>query len=516
MSRTELNADTIYVYIQTYELGKDYLIRALDSIRNQTYTNFKCFVYDNCSGEEVRAKLQEYVKADERFSLTYFDNTAGHTIAWEYGIPEIIHMAGDKGGYYFRLDADDELELDCFEKMIAYMTNNNLDMVASASLFIDANTMKVVGIRGTQADFVLEGDLFDRRFPEYYQIMRTHWAKLYKIDVMKRMNLSNLKITTYGGDTLFVREALLKSKRVGILSRPLYKYYMYSNERDYNLERRRMEAPRILLERDFSFLLQKCGNISTNTMAWLLNVYLQENDDVFKLIIKGQNNIEQKIEDIYSVLSAIPFRLAMRLGAKEKLGYLYDWLLRQNVFENKETITKVAEIFSILGVIPDRIPNKGNADYFRFLVKMYDFWDNYDSKAFLETNIMECVHNSLLLQSHDFYYCRFNADIVEAVLRENYAEAYKRIKKIVRQKHYFDGQFIGKHVELGLNVTAILEDESEYAYMSKRKIELLINEDLPKALVEVNEWIELLPDDEELIKFKKQIVEKKGGISDAG
>ena len=101
-------------------------------------------------------------------------------------------------------------------------------------------------------------------------------------------------------------------------------------------------------------------------------------------------------------------------------------------------------------------------------------------------------------------------------MRENYAEAYKRIKKIVRQKHYFDGQFIGKHVELGLNVTAILEDESEYAYMSKRKIELLINEDLPKALVEVNEWIELLPDDEELIKFKKQIVEKKGGISDAG
>lgn len=516
MSRTELNADTIYVYIQTYELGKDYLIRALDSIRNQTYTNFKCLVYDNCSGEEVRAKLQEYVKEDDRFSLTYFDNTAGVSIGWKYGIPEILHMAGDKGGYYCRVDADDELELTCFEKMVAYMTSNELDMAASAASFIDANTMKCVGIRSTQTDFILEGNLFDRRFPEYYQIMRTYWGKLYKIDVIRKMNLSNLKIATYGGDTLFVREALHKSKRVGILSEPLYKYYMYPDVRSYNLEKRRIEAPRFLLERDLSFVLQKCGNISVNTIELLLNVYLRENNDVFALIANGHDDNEQKIENIYSVLSAIPFRLAMRLGARGKLEDLYDWLLHQNIMENDQTISRTAEMFSILGVIPDRIPNKGNADYFRFLVKMYDFWDNYDSKSFLESNIMKCVRNSLLLQNYDFYYCRFNSGIVEAVLREDYAEACKSIKEVIRKKHYFDGQFIGKHVELGLNIAAILEDESEYAYMSKRKIELLINEDLPKALVEVNEWIELLPDDEELIKFKKQIVEKKGGISDAG
>ena len=45
----------------------------------------------------------------------------------------------------------------------------------------------------------------------------------------------------------------------------------------------------------------------------------------------------------------------MRLGAKEKLGYLYDWLLRQNVFENKETITKVAEIISTDKELFDKI-----------------------------------------------------------------------------------------------------------------------------------------------------------------
>lgn len=93
-SYAELNSDTIYVYVQTYQLATNYLIRALESIKKQTYSNFRCIVYDNCSGAEVRNMLQEYVKRDMRFSLTYFDNTVGHVIMWEYGIPEILHMAG--------------------------------------------------------------------------------------------------------------------------------------------------------------------------------------------------------------------------------------------------------------------------------------------------------------------------------------------------------------------------------------------------------------------------------------
>lgn len=56
--------------------------------------------------------LQEYVKRDQRFSLTYFDNTVGHVIMWEYEIPEILHMAGAGGGFFSIVDADDELNPD--------------------------------------------------------------------------------------------------------------------------------------------------------------------------------------------------------------------------------------------------------------------------------------------------------------------------------------------------------------------------------------------------------------------
>lgn len=509
MNCTELNSNTIYVYIQTYQTKKKYLIRALDSIQKQTYPNFRCLIYDNCSDMEIRNRLQEYVEEDPRFSVTYFDDTEGHIIVWEYGIPEIIHLAGDRGGYFCRVDADDELEPDCLEKMVVYMKKNDLDMGASGTTFIAADTMKVLGIRSIQTNVILEGDLFERKFPEYYQIMRTHWGKLYKIDVIKRMNLSNFNIIPYGADTLFVREALLKSKKVGIMPEPLYKYYLYPETRIYNMKEGRVNSPKVLLERDISFIIQKCGGISTNTIEWLLNVYLGENEDVFQLIANDQKESQQKIEDIYSVLSSIPCRMAMRLGARGRYTNLCRWLLHQNILQNEQTFCQCAEIFGILCIVPNHIPGDGDADYFKFLVKLYDFWDDYASKCKVEEKILGCVRKNPLLQNCDFYYCRFNADIVETLLMENYTDAYKKIKEAIQKKDYFENQFVRQNVELGQNIAAILQDENEYVYMSKRKMEVLVEENLDEASAEVDEWLKILPEDDELMGLKQRIIEKR-------
>lgn len=75
-------------------------------------------------------------------------------------------------------------------------------MVAGGSTFINADTMAPIGIRTIQTNTILAGDSFETHFSEYYQIMRTHWGKLYKIDIIKKMNLSNLNVVPYGRDIL--------------------------------------------------------------------------------------------------------------------------------------------------------------------------------------------------------------------------------------------------------------------------------------------------------------------------
>lgn len=504
------NCDTIYVYVQTYELGKDYLKRALDSLRNQTYPNFRCLVYDNGSGGEVRRELQEYASQDERFSLTFFDNANGGTLAWEYGIPEILRMAGDTGGYFFRLDADDELEPSCFEKMVGHIKAGSLDMAACSIFFMDGETGKVLGDRKIDENIILEGNLFEKYFPKYYQIMRTHWGKLYRLDLLKKMNFSNLQITTYGSDTLFVREALLRSQRVGVLSDMLYKYYLYHEVREYNLEEGRAYASQLLFERDISFLMLKCGDISTDTLVWILNVYFVENQDFFRMILKTGSTNQEKIDSVYKMLTNIPCRFAIRAAYRPRYLFVAEWLKEQDVFENDQTFRQAAEIFGMLGVVPVWPEEAAAADRFRMLVKIYAYWDAPEKKPLLEEEIQKCMHASQILQNADAYYGRFNADIVRDILKEDYRSAYAGVRESLGQQNRFVTQFYETNLELALNLAALLNLETEFVLWKKRHIELLMEKDLELACEEVEEWLEILPEDSDFIGYKRQIAEKKG------
>lgn len=505
------NSDTIYVYVQTYELGKDYLLRALDSVRNQTYPNFRCLVYDNGSGSEVRRKLREYVSRDQRFSLTCFDDVKGRILTWEYGIPEILHVAGDRGGYLCLLDADDELEPDCFEKMVSRLKSDSLDLVAGGAVFINAETGEVFRERKVEEDLILEGRLFETYFPTYYQIMRTHWAKLYRLDLIGKMNLSNLSVATYGSDTLFVREALLHAKRAGVITDVLYRYYLYPEVRDYNLEERRVRAPQILFERDLSFLMLKCGDISVNTLVWLLNVYFGENEDVFRMIATSNQEDREKIDRVHKILTAIPCRFAIRAGHRTKYVFVARWLMDQDVFESVETFRQAAEIFGILGIIPIWQKGVAAADQFRMLVEIHAYWDDPEKKFLLEEQIEKYVQVSPLLQNRDAYYGRFNREIVEDVLREDYQGAYAAVLESLEQTEGFAGQFYEVNLELALNLAAMLNLEEDFVALKKKQVALFLERDVSLAHRETEEWLEILPEDRDFLEFRRQIAERKGG-----
>jgi hypothetical protein len=44
--------------------------------------------------------------------------------------------------------------------------------------------------------------------------------------------------------------------------------------------------------------------------------------------------------------------------------------------------------------------------------------------------------------------------------------------------------------------------------MNKKKIELLMEDNLPEALAEVNEWMKILPEDEDFIELKQKVTER--------
>lgn len=53
--------DNVAILLCTYN-GEKYLKEQLDSLLNQTYKNFVCYVHDDCSNDNTLSILNEYKK----------------------------------------------------------------------------------------------------------------------------------------------------------------------------------------------------------------------------------------------------------------------------------------------------------------------------------------------------------------------------------------------------------------------------------------------------------------------
>lgn len=152
----------VSIVIPTYN-REEYLSRAIDSARNQTYQNWGLIIVDDRSTDNTEALVREYVGRDKR--IRYLKNThkQGPAGARNQGI-EASH-----GEYIAFLDSDDEWK-DChLEEIIeAFERNEDIDWI-----YADYEVSK--------DGVIIEESLF-----------KNEWKRKYNIDVSRRGNLSVL------------------------------------------------------------------------------------------------------------------------------------------------------------------------------------------------------------------------------------------------------------------------------------------------------------------------------------
>ena len=73
----------IDILLATYN-GAKYLKEQLDSILNQTYTNFNLIISDDSSKDETREILEEYKKQDSRIKVYYQKKNLGYLKNFEF------------------------------------------------------------------------------------------------------------------------------------------------------------------------------------------------------------------------------------------------------------------------------------------------------------------------------------------------------------------------------------------------------------------------------------------------
>lgn len=110
------------ITLATYNVAP-YIRESLDSILNQTFSDFELICLDDASTDGTVAILQEYAEKDQRIRLILKTKNEGLAVARNQCLAEA------KGKYVTFLDGDDLYDASLFKKAVALAEKDQADMV---------------------------------------------------------------------------------------------------------------------------------------------------------------------------------------------------------------------------------------------------------------------------------------------------------------------------------------------------------------------------------------------------
>lgn len=150
----------VAIGVPVYNGGK-YLRDCLDSIFNQTYTNWECVISENQSKDNSLEIAEEYVKKDPRFKIYRCPEHVGHVENWNN---TWLH-SNPEAKYFKMVQADDMILPECLEKYLALLEKHPEVGVASSyrlnSIYVDQGGLDI-----------FEGNVYDGKRILYDQLTR--------------------------------------------------------------------------------------------------------------------------------------------------------------------------------------------------------------------------------------------------------------------------------------------------------------------------------------------------------
>lgn len=120
----------VSIITPTYNCAK-FISRTIDSVRAQTYHNWEMIIVDDCSGDNTREIVEEYIKSDPRIKYYLLETNSGAAVA------RTTAMKLAEGSYMAFLDSDDVWMPDKLERQISWMQENGYAFSCTAYEQID-------------------------------------------------------------------------------------------------------------------------------------------------------------------------------------------------------------------------------------------------------------------------------------------------------------------------------------------------------------------------------------------
>jgi len=128
--------EKVNILMATYN-GRRYVAKQVESILNQTYTDFRLIISDDCSTDSTLKILQEYEGKDKRIEIYRHCENLGVIANFEFLIGKV------RSEYFMFADQDDIWEPDKVEKSMKKMEEENADMVYTDLEVVDSRLKQI-------------------------------------------------------------------------------------------------------------------------------------------------------------------------------------------------------------------------------------------------------------------------------------------------------------------------------------------------------------------------------------
>lgn len=269
----------IDIIIPVYNTPKSDLERCLSSVLKQTYKNYKVYIIDDGSHDEVKNYLDDYVNDKDNFYVKHILNS-GVSNARNVGIDI------SSSQYLTFLDADDTLVESFLEDAYNLIEKNNLDLVIGG--YNEIKNDKVYKVRKCEPDFYIYSKdnlelfidkLLSSKLKNNNKIIGNLpsgriYTRLYKRSVLGDLRFNkNLGMSE---DTLFMIDLMNKVNTIGISSHVWYNYYI----NDYSISRRKVNDK--VINDHMNFIKEIYNRMITEKNKEIKNAYIFR---IFKSLI---------------------------------------------------------------------------------------------------------------------------------------------------------------------------------------------------------------------------------------
>lgn len=270
----------ITVCTQAYN-AENYIAQCVESVLNQTYSDFQYIVIDNASTDKTGEIIQKYAENDARVEfIQYEQNRNGR---WY----DAICDGNNRGDYVTTLDADDWLEPDYLERLVGLAEETNADMVITGSIMQFEKTGQEI-VRQAAQRLVLDRQDFAKAFPYYHAFLRPNWGKIVRLSIIKSapsLNTTELGLS-YGTDTLRSFLWLRQCNRICLDNSVLHHYRVHQKSVSYKYDPRQSYSDLYLFNDAVSFL-SDYGPVSRQNMEFLYGVYANALNDTANNLVNS-------------------------------------------------------------------------------------------------------------------------------------------------------------------------------------------------------------------------------------